>query len=165
MKHLIFTFVLAFCCTFAVSAQSEYKSAIGLRFGYPASITFKQFLNEKNAIEVYAGFRRWGNYLSYTNVGALYQIHAPIKGVEGLQWYVGGGASAFIWKYDDTYNFGGDFNNFNLGVSGCLGLDYKFAEYPINLSVDWVPTFVIGDAYYGGFRGDAGALSARYTFR
>lgn len=163
MKQLIFTLVLAFCCTFAVSAQSEYKSAIGLRLGYPASISYKQFLNEKNAIELYAGYRRWSNLVSYTNVGALYQIHTPIKGVEGLQWYIGGGASALIWNYDDIY--GDTYGNFNLGISGCLGLDYKFAEYPINLSVDWVPTFVIGDAFYNGFRGDAGALSARYTFR
>ena len=79
---------------------------------------------------------------------------------------VGGGASAWIWTYDNDYNFGADYNNFNLGIMGCLGLDYKFADFPINLSVDWVPTFVVGESYYcRGFGVGYGALAARYTFR
>ena len=163
MKKLIFTLSIVLCCVFAAQSQSEYKSAIGLRLGYPASISFKQFLNEKNAIEIYAGYRRWSSFISYMNAGALYQIHSPISAVEGLKWYFGGGASVLIWNYDEIY--GDDYGNFNVGVSGCLGLDYKFANAPVNLSVDWVPTFVIGDAFYNGFRGDAGALSVRYTFK
>lgn len=165
MKKLIFTLTIVLCCVFAAQSQSEYKSAIGLRLGYPASISFKQFLNEKNAIEIYAGYRRWSSYVSYFNAGALYQIHSPISAVEGLKWYFGGGVSALIWSYDDVYFANNDYGSFNLGVSGCLGLDYKFANAPVNLSVDWVPTFVIGDAFYNGFRGDAGALSVRYTFK
>jgi hypothetical protein len=162
MKKLFFTLALIFVAVFAAQSQ-QYKSAIGLRLGFPASISYKQFLNEKNAFEIYAGYRRWSSLISYMNAGALYQVHAPISSVEGLQWYFGGGASALIWNYDDFY--GDEFGNFNLGISGCIGLDYKFTNAPVNVSVDWVPTFVIGDAFYNGFRGDAGALSVRYVFK
>lgn len=162
MKKLIFTLAIMFAC-FAAYSQANYKSAIGLRLGYPASISFKTFLNESNALEAYVGFRRW-SYVNYVNIGALYEVHNAFANVEGLSWYYGGGANVYFWNYDDVY-FTDDYNSLNVGISGCLGLDYKFANAPVNLSVDWVPTFVIGDAYYGGFRGDAGALSVRYTFK
>jgi len=163
MKKLFFTLALVGACMFTASAQ-DYKSAIGLRLGYPTSISFKHFLNERNAVEVFVGFRNY-TYVNNINIGALYQVHAPINGVEGLKWYFGGGAAAFLWTYDDDYFPNNDYGGFNLGIMGNLGLDYKFATAPINLSLDWVPTFVIGDAYYNGFLGGYGALSVRYTFK
>lgn len=162
MKKLFFTLAIMFAC-FAAYSQANYKSAIGLRLGYPASISFKTFLNESNALEAYVGFRRWANYGNFVNIGALYEVHNSFPNVEGLNWYYGGGAAVYFWNYEAFY--ADDYSNLNVGISGCLGLDYKFANAPVNLSVDWVPTFVIGDAYYGGFRGDAGALSVRYTFK
>ena len=63
----------------------------------------------------------------------MYQHHSPITSVEGLQWYVGGGAGVWLWTYNKDYNFGADYGNFNIGVMGCLGLDYKFADLPLNL--------------------------------
>ena len=161
MKKLFFTLAIMF--TVSVAFSQNYKSAIGLRLGYPASISFKTFLSEKNAVEAYVGYRRW-SYVNYVNIGALYQVHNPISSVDGLSWYYGGGAAVYFWNYDDVY-FTDDYNSLSVGISGCLGLDFKFPNAPVNLSVDWVPTFVIGDAYYGGFRGDAGALSVRYTFK
>lgn len=166
MKKLIFTLAVIFCCVFAAQAQSsDYKTAIGLRLGYPASITFKQFISDPGAVEAFVGFRGYG-FARLINAGAMYQHHSPISSVAGLKWYVGGGASAWIWTYDNDYNFGAEYNNVNLGIMGCLGLDYKFADFPINLSVDWIPTFVLGDSYYSnGFGVGYGALSARYTLK
>lgn len=166
MKKVILSLALVLACVFTAQSQSsEYKTAIGLRLGYPASISFKQFISEPGAIEAFIGFRGYG-YARLINIGALYQHHSPISSLEGLQWYVGGGAAAWLWTYDNDYNFGGDYNNFNLAVMGCLGLDYKFADFPINLSVDWIPTFVVGDSYYSnGFGVGYGALSARYTLK
>lgn len=161
MKKLFFTLAIMF--TISVAYSQSYKSAIGLRLGYPASISFKTFVSERGAFEGFVGFRRW-SYVSYTNIGAMYQYHNPFPNVEGLAWYYGGGATVYFWNYDDDFFFNDDYNGLNFGIMGVLGLDYKFANAPVNLSIDWVPTFVIGDAYYGGFRGDAGALSVRYTF-
>ncbi|MBL7807510.1 MAG: hypothetical protein JNN28_06845 [Saprospiraceae bacterium] len=165
MKKLIFALAVVLCCVFTAQGQSTYKSAIGLRLGYPAAVSYKHFLNEKGAVEAFVGFRGYV-YARVINIGAMYQHHTPIAEVEGLQWYIGGGAGAWLWTYDNDYNFGADYNGFNLAIMGCGGLDYKFADLPLNLSVDWVPTFVLGDSYYSsGFGFGYGALSARYTLK
>lgn len=165
MKKLIFTLAVIFCCVFAAQSQSDYKTAIGLRLGYPASISLKHFVSEKTALEGFVGFRRWDAYAADFRVGGLYLVHNPIAEVAGLKWYYGAGATAIFWSYDNVFYANENYGSANLGIMGALGLDYKFADAPINLSVDWIPTFVIGEARYKGFRADMGALSARYTFR
>lgn len=167
MKKLFFTLALVGACIFTAHAQ-EYKSAIGLRLGRPNSISFKHFLSERNAFEIFLGYRRFSSYVNYLNAGALYQVHNPISGVEGLRWYYGGGAAVYFWNYDDDFFVGNEYNSLNVGILGNLGLDYKFADAPINASLDWVPAFVFGDdygdGYGGGFGAGYGALSIRYTF-
>ncbi len=147
--------------TISIQAQ-DYKSAIGLRLGYPLSVTYKMFISEKAALEFVAGYRNT-SYWNYLNVGAYYQHHMPISSVDGLNWYVGGGANVFFWSYDDVFYANNDYGSTNFGISGCIGLDYKFANSPINLSVDWIPTFFISSDIYTGFRGDNGAFAIRYT--
>jgi hypothetical protein len=144
---------------FCMAYSQNYKSAIGLRLGYPVSVTYKHFISDPGAIEVFAGFRTWEFY-SWINIGGLYQHHNPISGVDGLQWYFGGGASVFFWNYKN--NFADSGSNTSVGILGVLGLDYKFDSAPVNLSVDWVPTFFV-NGYGSGFGGGYGAFSARYT--
>lgn len=147
-------------CTFAAQAQN-YTSAIGLRLGYPLSISYKHFLNENGAIEVFGGFRSYSGY-GWFNVGGLYQYHKPIEGVDGLNWYFGGGASIFFWNYDNDFLDAG--SSTSIGILGNLGLDYKFENAPINVSVDWVPTFFV-NGYGSGFGGGYGALAVRYVLK
>ncbi len=164
MKKLVFIFALIFCCVFAAQSQSSYKSAIGLRLGVPISISFKHFISEPGAIELFAGFRNYGGFVynyGWFNAGGLYQHHFPIESVAGLKWYVGGGAAAYFWHYDDGFLNPG--SNISIGILGNLGLDYKFADLPINLSADWVPAVFV-NGYGSGFGAGYGALSARYTF-
>lgn len=162
MKKLIFTLCLALCCVFAAQSQSSYKSAIGLRFGYPLSVSYKHFISDPGAIEVFAGFRNY-TYYNWFNVGGLYEHHSAISSVEGLQWYVGGGASVLFWSFDDGFAYG-DASNTSIGIMGALGLDYKFANAPFSLSVDWLPTFFV-NGYGDGFGGGYGALAARYVLK
>ena len=138
-----------------VNAQN-YNSAIGAKLGYGLVASYKKFLNEKSAVDLFAGLR-WGGLAA----GAYYELHYDISSVDRLQWYWGGGASFTTWDYgvlNETY--------FELGVSGVLGLDYSFDNIPLNLSVDWAPTIVLLDNYEWGtlsrFRGGYGALTARY---
>ncbi len=159
MKKLFFTLVLLMAF-FAANSQ-DYKSAIGLRLGYPTSITYKHFISEPGAIELFAGFRSYTFY-RWINVGGAYEHHKPISGVDGLKWYFGGGASIFLWTYDD--GFLDDDGSTSFGLLGVLGLDYKFADAPVNLSADWMPVFFL-NGYGNGFGGGFGAVSARYTFR
>lgn len=162
MKRILFSVLIM--AGFAVAAEAQsYTNAIGLRLGVPNSVSFKHFLNEKGAVEVFGGFRNYGsgiyNY-GWFNVGAMYQHHTPIADVEGLQWYVGGGASAYFWHYDTGFAEAG--SNTSIGIMACLGLDYKFADLPLNLSIDWVPVF-FANGYGNGFSAGYGNISARYV--
>lgn len=150
-----------------MQAQSTYSAAIGARLGYPFSVSYKTFLTETNALELFAGYRGYGGFSGFgfnsIHLGAAYLVHKPISGAEGLQWYFGGGASAIIYNYDNVYY--DEFSKFGIGISGYIGLDYKFADTPLNLSVDWVPTFVVGDLYYDNFTAGYGALAVRYVLK
>jgi len=156
MKHLILTF---FCClVFAGNTYSQdFNSAIGLRIGYPLSITYKKFISESSAIEAYAGYR---NFIgaSYLSLNGAYQIHKDIDEVDRLQYYYGAGASVVSWNVD----FGN--GTTSLGLSGYLGLSYTLDGTPLNVSIDWIPTlFINGLAGYGrGFNGGYGTIAARY---
>ena len=167
-RFRFFIFTL-FICGFALTnlQAQDYQKAIGLRLGYPVSVSYKQFLNgTNNAIEAYVGFRSQkvlGYGWSWIGVGAAYQVHNPIDAVDGLQWYYGGGANVYFWTYDDGFADFADEASISFGISGYLGLDYKFANAPVNISLDWVPTFFI-NGYSSGFGADAGALAVRYTF-
>ena len=69
---------------------------------------------------------------------------------EGFNWYVGAGPSMLI---EDP---------FFLGVSGEVGLEYRFDGVPIALGLDWRPTFyIIEDT---DFRADGFGFNARYIF-
>ena len=151
-------FLLAICND--LKAQ-DYQSAIGLRLGAPLAVSYKFFISDAAAIELYLGFRSYGG-IGYTfiNPGAMYQVHFPISSIDGLQWYVGAGASVFLYNYKGS--FCPDCDGLAFGINGVLGLDYKFADAPINLSADWMPTLVIA-GNFSGFGAGNGALSARYT--
>jgi len=157
---LLFFMLIALAYASQVKAQA-YNSAIGLRFGYPISVTYKTFMTESNALELFAGYRGYSNVYSYFTVGALYEIHKPFPDVDGLSWYYGPGLSVQFFNYDNDYIFTDDPGDFGLAVSGVLGLDYKFADAPFNLSLDIMPTFRFGgwdDGFYAWY-----ALSARYV--
>lgn len=162
MKKIFFAAALLMAVAVAANAQS-YKSAIGARLGYPFSASFKTFINEKGAIEAFAGYRGW-TYYHWLNVGATYQHHSSLADVtEGLSWYAGGGASAFFWSFDDGFANDGA-GNTSIGILGVVGLDYKFADAPVNISVDWMPSFFV-NGYGSGFGGGYGALAVRYVFK
>lgn len=158
-KNLILVAFFAIALTPCLTQAQSYSNAVGLRLGYPLSATYKHFLNEESAVEVFAGVRSWAGY-SWVNVGGLYEFHKPINGVENLNWYFGGGASVYFWNY--KYDYLENNSSLSVGVMGTLGLDYKFEELPINVSADWVPVFFV-NGYNNGFAGGYGAVSVRYV--
>ena len=148
-------FLIAFCFT---SNAQIYKSAIGARLGYPLSASYKTFLSESNAVEVYLGTRGFSTY-RWVNLSAAYLIHRPIPDLDGLQWYFGAGASVFFWNWDT--GFGEGQSTATIGLQGYLGLDYAFPSTPINLTVDWVPTIFL-NGFGNGFNGGYGSVGVRY---
>jgi hypothetical protein len=164
MKKGFLTLSFLVCFAAFMYGQSEYKSAIGLRFGYPVSISYKTFISDPGAIEAFVGFRGWEGY-NTVSLGAMYEHHMQFPDVAGLKWYFGGGAGMAFYNYDDNFSSNDDYSDISFGIILCLGLDYKFANAPVNLSLDWTPTIRIAGGYGDNFGAGYGALSARYTFK
>ncbi len=163
MKKLtvaIIIITLAFALPNALQAQTTYQSAVGARLGYPLSLSLKHFVNDNSAVEAYVGTRIWSTYRWFSISGA-YQYHQPIEieGLPGLQWYAGGGASVYFWNFD----FDTSASSTTLGLQGYVGLDYRFEDIPLNLTLDWIPT-IFFSGYISGFGGGYGNLGVRYIF-
>ncbi|MDO6430091.1 hypothetical protein Q4E93_05820 [Flavitalea sp. BT771] len=133
-----------------LSAQ-DYKVAIGVRFSSSAptlnnAVSVKYFMNETSAVE---GLISFGN--SRFGLGGLYEKHQLIGGTPAFTWFYGAGG--YI-GFEDRTTF--------LGPTGVVGLDYKFQNAPLNLSLDWKPELDIIPSI--NFVPDAFALTARFTF-
>lgn len=165
LKILILIQAFLLCGLESVQAQ-DYTTAIGARLGYPLSISAKQFIGSSSAVEIFLGTRGRYDYRS-TSLGAAFQKHAPLDvlDIDGLSWYYGFGVSVYFWKWRSEYLFYEDqFSTTSFGIQGYGGLDYKFSDFPINVSVDWVPTFFL-NGFGSGFGAGYGALAVRYVIK
>lgn len=183
MKKSIFLSLFLLVLFFSGTDAQSYKNAVGLRLGSPVAVTFKHFLSEESAVEVFAGTRSYGFDLGYGYgyygygyglgyydrdrirnwvIGAAYQYHKPIEldFLDGLGYYFGGGASVYFWNYGEYYE--DQYSSTSFGIQGYIGLNYTFENIPLNLSADWTPTIFI-NSYLGGFRGGYGAVAARFV--
>ncbi len=158
MKKIILSLIIV-CTTFAAVQAQDYKTALGVRLSSSNamvnnSVSFKQFINEKTAIE---GLLSFGDPLAF---GALLEIHQPLSPA-GLTWFYGGGGYlAFAKKYDA--NKQREVTDPNFGAQGVIGLDYKFNNIPLNLSLDWKPELnIVSDI---NFEPAAIGFTARFTF-
>lgn len=131
-------------------AAPNYRLGLGVRLSNSTptlnnSITGKYFVTDRSAVEGIISFgSRFG-------IGGLLEIHRPTN-IEGLKWFYGAGAYVGF-ENSNTY----------LGPTGILGIDYKFTNVPINLSLDWKPELdIIPDI---NFVPDAFALSVRFTLK
>jgi len=159
MKRYIFLMAMLFAM-FTANTQS-YSSSVGARLGSPLSASYKRFISENNAIEVYAG-GRFQSFVNWFIISGGYQIHKPLleEEIAGLRWYYGFGGTISFLTFDQF--FIGDTESTTLiGAQGYLGVDYTFEDIPLNVSIDWVPTVFI-NGFASGFGGGFGALSARY---
>jgi hypothetical protein len=131
--------------------SQDYKTAVGVKF-YPGAISIKHFVDDKAAVEGLGYFFNYG-----FRITGLYEIHGDIGNAPGLKWYIGPGVH--LGFYDQKYG-----GSTSVGVDGVLGLDYKFKGAPINVSLDWQPSFEFGNKYNNGFNGNWGGLGIRYVF-
>jgi len=144
---------------FSVVNAQDYRTGIGLRGGFANGLTVKHFTHEKAALEFLLASRWRG-----VEITVLYEIHNQAFNTERLKWYYGIGGHIGFWNGDYTSRYWGDPGTSYtvVGIDGILGLEYSFAEAPINIGLDWKPAFnFIG---YSGFWADGGALSIRYIF-
>lgn len=135
-KSIVFCLLILFAHHHLNAQSAEilkpyYKTAVGLRF-YPLGVTVKTNLDTRRAALEFIGYFRDG-----FSVLGLYEWHFPINQPRNLRVYFGGGG---LVGFKNESSGGGGV----LGVSGVIGLDYKFLHYPINLSLDWQPSYQIG---------------------
>ena len=169
MKKIVLLLIVAVSYSLNLKAQdgSDYKSAIGIRLGstyYDVfSFSYKTFISAQGAIELNAGFGSKGygegNHASTLSFAGSYQHHFDIKPVNGLKWFIGGGATIF-----NTFSDNNTYEGFGFGIFPTGGIDYKFPTIPLNLTADVRPTFqIVTPSYYNSFYGNVG-IAARYTF-
>ncbi len=154
MRKLLLTLmviiVIGACSgAYAQEGGNDYRLGFGVRFSSPAptlsnSVSVKYMMPTGNAIEGLISFGgRFG-------IGGLYEVHRTLNGTPGLKWFYGGGAY-LGFQSSTTY----------LGPTGIVGLDYKFNNIPLNLSIDWKPELDILPKI--DFVPDAFAITARFT--
>jgi hypothetical protein len=135
MKKISFLFFgLFFLAAAQVSAQ-EYQTAIGAKFyvgdGSSGGINIRHSLSSNTAVE--------GSLLFFSGaigLEGLYEFQGPIRGAEGLQYFVGGGGllSFGTGNHDNSTGFA-------LRLTG--GLDYRFTDAPISISLGLDPFFYL----------------------
>ncbi len=131
------------------AGHPKYKTAIGIK-GVPFAVTWKNFSSKRNrAVEFLAdfndGFRLTG----------LYEWHGNLNGDGNVKWYIGLGAHGGYYKDNEEGTM--------VGLDAVGGLDYKFRRLPINLSLDWQPSYEFvtpGTEFQGG----RGGLAVRIAF-
>ncbi len=136
MRRIVLIAMLAMV---SVSWGQNYKTAIGIKGGWPyyGSLDLKH--NFGNA---YGEFRV-GGYAYDLWLQGLFEKNYPIDG--GLEWYWGVGGHVGFWNYGpgaghwykDHYYDDGAY----LGLDGVIGLEYTFDAAPINIAIDAGPSF------------------------
>ncbi len=152
MKKIMGFAVAILLTTFATAQNKtanslEYKTAAGIKVWDGVGLSLKTFIQDKAALEFVGFFNSAG-----ARVTGLYEFHGNLNTEGNLKWYIGPGAHVGFYKGNNTL----------VGIDGVVGLDYKFNELPLNISLDWQPSFEFSKGY--GFAGGWGGLGIRYTF-
>lgn len=143
MKKVVLLFA------FLLVGFAGYSQELGIRFGdvLGNDVAIDGMFKAGKAQRIHAN-------LSFGDerVGAEVLWHLLYKplGGESFHWYVGVGPSALLG------------NQFKLGASGEIGLEYRFNSVPLAMGVDWRPTLFIVDETDFSSRGFG--FNVRYVF-
>ena len=141
------------------ATAQDYRTALGVRLSSSNamqnnSISIKQFITDRTAIE---GLFTFGEPLA---LGVLVEFHKPLAAA-GMTWFYGAGGYIAFVKTVNT-NTQKTVSEPNFGGQGVVGLDYKFANIPLNISLDWKPELnIVNDI---NFEPAAIGFTARFTF-
>ncbi|MDQ6762367.1 MAG: hypothetical protein M3015_07040 [Bacteroidota bacterium] len=151
-KTTLMIFALILLAAAGVKAQ-EYQTAFGAKFytgnGSVGGLNIRHSTAEHTALE--------GSLLFYSGgVGleGLYEYQGPVAGAEGLQYFVGGGGFLGFGTGNRSTT------NFALRLTG--GVDYKFADAPIDVSLGFDPFFYLAPTSGSDLRLGIGI---RYIFK
>lgn len=163
MKKLLFTIfgcISLFAWSTTTVRAQNYKTGLGLGVDFGNGSTqvgpsIRHHFSRNSAIQGEVLFG--GNS---TVIQGFLQYNAPLKGLPGLDWYVGGGPRVQIYD-KNTYFYYDNFTAFYLVPM--IGLDYKFDGAPLALAIDWRPRIYVGDNRSLGSNAGRFGLGFRYT--
>ena len=137
----VFILLFAFICLAAVGVNAQtYQTGIGAKFyageGSIGGINIRHSTAEHTALEGSLLFFNGGLGLE-----GLYEYQGPINGAPGLQYFVGGGGMLGFGtgRYINDNDSRNGNVQFALRLTG--GVDYKFADAPIDVSLGLDPFF------------------------
>lgn len=156
MKRTFVIIILIAGLGFSALAQ-DYRTSLGLRAGIPYGLTVKHFLNKTNAIEGILA-SSWGGFV----ITGLYENEHWTGEYPGLNWFWGFGGHVGFWDTGRNPNVNETYTGSVIGADAIIGIEYTFDDFPLNLSLDLLPTVnLIGSTGWGGING---ALSIRFVF-
>ncbi|MDR3134184.1 MAG: hypothetical protein LBU42_09250 [Prevotellaceae bacterium] len=131
MKKKTGLFLLLSVVAVSTLAAQSYERSIGLRLGTMVGGSYKQFLHTAGAIEAILDLDI--SHPSQMSVRGtfLYEYHFPIIAVDGLAWYLGGGATVGAKVGDASDRL------FLSGADVIGGIEYKLATVPLCFSLDF----------------------------
>lgn len=109
-----------------ISPAQGKESALGVRIGGSAGVTYKKFSSGNFAFEGIVA-KDFDRHQDGVLVAGLLQNNAPLAG-KRFSAIVGGGPA---------YHFARK----SLGATGILGFDWRVFTSPINFQVDWMPAY------------------------
>jgi len=152
----LFLFI-AFVSLGAIASAQISSHALGARlYGGDtfsgAELSYQKGLNDRNRLELDGSF---GFKKDFTRIALVGVYHWDWNIAGGFNWYIGPGASL---SYDNFEN-----NSYiNIGLGGQIGIEYKFKDLPLLISLDGRPMWdFLGDVNGLGW---GAALGIRYTW-
>ena len=142
-------FLLAIIILSTNSFSQSYKTAVGLKGGYPSlgGLNLKKMLSSSTAAEF-----SLGGYDGGLVISGLFEIQNPLPEPNGLYWYLGVGPTV-----------GSVRGSFLLTANGVLGIEYTFQDLPINIALDTGPVIqLIGNRNLFSW---GGGLAVRYALK
>lgn len=150
---LIVTLFFGFFCK-----SQDANSAIGVRLAYGGLISYQHKLNNSYRAEGILAIR-WGG----VEMGALTEKYALAFNTKNVYWFYGGGIHLGIHGRDNSPSPEKEKNKkiyINPGIDFIGGMAIYFDRLPINIAVDYKPSFhFVGKRW---FIGEGIALNIRY---
>lgn len=142
--------ILVFVTTHQASAQTPYRTAIGLGIDVGDGETLfgpqiKHNLGGRDAINAQVLFAD-----HMTVVGLDYSYNQRIRGARGLSWYIGVGPQVSFLdygKWDDDWDddhghhhhWDNDDSHVDFAIRPALGLEFRIPSAPLAMHFDWKP--------------------------
>ena len=154
-KATLLTAALLLTGTTASASDIGTSRTLGVGLGgatTASGISGKLYLSPASAVQavVGSGYSGAGLHLSADYMQELGELDAPTG---DFRVFYAGGFGAGIASYN-SYSA--------IGVSGVLELGFHMKQYPIELTLDWRPSFFMGDYLNGLYLGHGGGAIRYY---